>query len=43
MILTAGLFAEFIPDHLFYFTRQTLTTLLESNGFEVLDCRPEWQ
>lgn len=42
MILTAGLFAEFIPDHLFYFTRQTLTTLLESNGFEVLDCRPEW-
>lgn len=42
MILTAGLFAEFIPDHLFYFTRQTLTTLLESNGFEVLDCHPEW-
>lgn len=42
MILNAGLFAEFIPDHLFYFTRQTLTTLLESNGFEVLDCRPEW-
>lgn len=42
MILAAGLFAEFIPDHLYYFTRQTLTNLLESNGFEVLECRPEW-
>ncbi|HMY48255.1 MAG TPA: class I SAM-dependent methyltransferase [Rhodocyclaceae bacterium] len=42
MILRAGLFAEFIPDHLFYFTRQTLTALLERNGFDVLDCRPAW-
>jgi hypothetical protein len=42
MIVSAGLFAEFIPDHLHYFTRQTLTGLLEANGFEVLDCRPEW-
>lgn len=42
MILSAGLFAEFIPDHLFYFTRQTLSSLLQANGFEVLGCRPEW-
>ncbi len=42
MILRAGLFAEFIPDHLFYFTRDTLTALLARNGFEVLDCRPAW-
>lgn len=42
MIIEKGLFAEFIPDHLFYFTRQTLTTLLEHNGFEVLDCQPQW-
>jgi SAM-dependent methyltransferase len=42
MILEAGLFAEFIGDHLFYFTRASLCHLLEGNGFEVLDCRPEW-
>ncbi|HJV26694.1 MAG TPA: class I SAM-dependent methyltransferase [Aromatoleum sp.] len=42
MIVQQGLFAEFIPDHLYYFTRETLTGLLERNGFEVLDCRPEW-
>lgn len=42
MILKAGLFAEFIPDHLHYFTQATLTGLLERSGFEVLECRPEW-
>lgn len=42
MIVQEGLFAEFIPDHLYYFTRQTLSALLEANGFEVIDCRPEW-
>ncbi|BAL23758.1 class I SAM-dependent methyltransferase [Azoarcus sp. KH32C] len=42
MIVQQRLFAEFIPDHLYYFTRETLTGLLENNGFEVLDCRPEW-
>lgn len=42
MILERRLFAEFIPDHLFYFTRATLTTLLEANGFEVLSCRELW-
>jgi hypothetical protein len=42
MILQSGLFAEFIPDHLYYFSKKTLSTLLESNGFEVLDCSPMW-
>ncbi|OBU84947.1 class I SAM-dependent methyltransferase [Chromobacterium subtsugae] len=42
MIVEKGLFAEFIPDHLFYFTERTLTGLLEANGFEVLDCRAAW-
>ncbi len=42
MILRTRLFAEFIPDHLFYFTRQSLTHLLEGNGFDVLECRSEW-
>lgn len=42
MILRAGLFAEFIPDHLYYFTRQTLTGVLAHHGFDVLDCQPAW-
>jgi SAM-dependent methyltransferase len=42
MILQSGLFAEFIPDHLYYFSKKTLSILLESNGFEVLDCSPTW-
>ena len=42
MMLRANLFSEFISDHLFYFTESTLRTLLESNGFEVIDCEPVW-
>lgn len=42
MLLADGLFAEFIPDHLYYFTKQTLTRLLESTGFEVLECSAVW-
>lgn len=42
MLLSEGLFAEFIPDHLYYFTQQTLTRLLESAGFEVLACTAVW-
>ena len=42
MILRMRLFAEFIPDHLYYFTRQSLTHLLEGNGLEVLECSSEW-
>ena len=42
MILERRLFAEFVPDHLFYFTRETLTQLLAANGFEVLSCQTLW-
>lgn len=38
MLVRAGLFSEFIADHLLYFTRETFLTTLNLNGFEVLDC-----
>ena len=38
MVLRTKLFAEFIADHLFYFTKETLATTLRLGGFEVLDC-----
>tara|TARA_B100000315_G_scaffold208957_1_gene204514 strand:- start:675 stop:1823 length:1149 start_codon:yes stop_codon:yes gene_type:complete len=42
MIMENNLFAEFIGDHLFYFTEATLKRTLETNGFDVLDCQPVW-
>lgn len=42
MILRNRLFAEFIRDHIFYFTRETLTTTLALCGFEVLECAEIW-
>jgi len=42
MILKNNLFAEFISDHLFYFTEKTLKRTLEVNGFDILDCQPIW-
>ncbi|HLP98583.1 MAG TPA: methyltransferase domain-containing protein [Sideroxyarcus sp.] len=42
MILQKNLFTEFISDHLCYFTRETLETLLRLNGFEVLECTAIW-
>ena len=39
MILRENLYSELIQDHLLYFTKDTLTRLLECNGFEVLRCR----
>jgi len=36
------LFSEFIGDHLFYFTQETLNTTLRLNGFEIIDCKEEW-
>tara|TARA_Y100000034_G_C6863799_1_gene393452 strand:- start:98 stop:1240 length:1143 start_codon:yes stop_codon:yes gene_type:complete len=42
MILKENLFSEFINDHLFYFTKDTLTTTLERNGFEVIECKEVW-
>lgn len=42
MIVRVGLFAEFIPDHLLYFTARSLRTLLEGHGFEVLEMGETW-
>jgi hypothetical protein len=37
MICENGLFAEIIPDHLFYFTKDTLNYTLSSGGFRILE------
>ena len=42
MIIRNKLFSEFIPDHLFYFTKNTLNTALTLNDFEVIDCKEIW-
>ena len=42
MILQKKLFSEFIGDHLFYFTKETLSSTLECNGFEVIECNVVW-
>jgi 2-polyprenyl-3-methyl-5-hydroxy-6-metoxy-1,4-benzoquinol methylase len=42
MILRNNLFSEFIPDHLFYFTKDTLKTALNLNGFDVIDSGEVW-
>jgi len=43
MIVEQELFSEFIPDHLLYFTRESLTTTLALHGFEVLEIQEVWQ
>ncbi len=42
MILREKLFSEFMRDHLFYFTKETLKITLELNGFEVMECKEVW-
>jgi 2-polyprenyl-3-methyl-5-hydroxy-6-metoxy-1,4-benzoquinol methylase len=42
MILRNKLFSEFISDHLFYFTKETLNTILSLNGFEIIECNEVW-
>ncbi|MFB0525752.1 MAG: methyltransferase domain-containing protein [Phycisphaerae bacterium] len=42
MILRNKLFSEFISDHLFYFTKDTLSTTLMQNGFDIIDCNEVW-
>lgn len=42
MILRSNLFTEFIGDHLFYFTKETLKSTLERNGYEILECEEVW-
>ncbi|MBN9424431.1 MAG: methyltransferase [Candidatus Accumulibacter sp. 66-26] len=38
MVIENSVFAEFIADHLTYFTRETLAFALQHNGFEVIEC-----
>jgi len=42
MIIKNNLFSEFIPDHLYYFTQETLRRTLELNGFEILESQTIW-
>jgi 2-polyprenyl-3-methyl-5-hydroxy-6-metoxy-1,4-benzoquinol methylase len=42
MILEKKLFSEFMTDHLFYFTKETLCSTLERNGFEIIECKEVW-
>jgi 2-polyprenyl-3-methyl-5-hydroxy-6-metoxy-1,4-benzoquinol methylase len=42
MIYKNNLFSEFIGDHLFYFTKDTLATTLKLNGFEIIECKEVW-
>jgi len=42
MFVKEGVFYEFMLDHLFYFTKDTLCTLLRLSGFDVLSCDIVW-
>ena len=42
MILRNNLFSEFIGDHLFYFTKDTLAAALKLSGFEIINCNVVW-
>ncbi len=42
MIIRESLFSEFVTDHLFYFSAETLVASLMMNGFEVLRCEETW-
>jgi len=42
MMAATGHFSEFIGDHLSYFTKSSLTFLLDASGFEVLECSSIW-
>lgn len=43
MILRNGLLTEICAEHLYYFSENTLRNTLESNGFDVVSCRPVWE
>ncbi len=42
MIFKKNLFSEFTGDHLFYFTKETLSSTLRQNGFEIVSCKEIW-
>lgn len=42
MIIQENLFSEFINDHLYYFTEDTLRAVLSRHGFEVIETSQVW-
>jgi hypothetical protein len=42
MMVRDGLFSEFVLDHLYYFTKETLDRTLSANGFDVIECDEIW-
>ena len=42
MIMRKSLFSEFVTDHLFFFSKETLVASLMMAGFEVLKCEEPW-
>jgi 2-polyprenyl-3-methyl-5-hydroxy-6-metoxy-1,4-benzoquinol methylase len=42
MILKKKLYTEFVRDHIYYFTKETLEKVLNLNGFKVLKCEEIW-
>jgi len=42
-IIRDRIFGEFVIDHLFYFTRQTLRFICEASGFDVLRIEEIWE
>lgn len=42
MILKEQLFSEFMAEHLYYFTSDTLKSTLQLNGFDVISIEPVW-
>ncbi len=42
MMLRKKVFSEFTCDHLLYFTKETLKSVLSLNGFDVIECKEIW-
>lgn len=42
MVIKQNMFSEFMRDHLYYFTKNTLRQVLEISGFEVLEIKELW-
>lgn len=42
LIVRDQMYSEFIADHLFYFSKDSLRKAIEINGFEVLECEETW-
>lgn len=42
-IIEQGIFGQFIIDHLFYFTKRSLNTILQNSGFQVIRIQEIWE